>query len=132
MVNAHRIVHHANIPAYFEDDCDTRGRWRNSRRQHETYADTSIPFVDAKVAAAVCKGGPIAYVVDEESCISDCWILDHVTPHMARCGIPKATKSVIFLGPSPLGVLKPPLFVGASSSYSIARFTKCPGEHDIR
>jgi hypothetical protein len=45
--------------------------------------------VDAKVAAAVCKGGPIAYVVDEESCISDCWILDHVTPHMARCGIPR-------------------------------------------
>ncbi|KAL3772963.1 hypothetical protein ACHAWO_008693 [Cyclotella atomus] len=41
-----------------------------------TYADTSIPFVDAKVAAALCKGGPIAYVVDEESCVTDCWICE--------------------------------------------------------
>lgn len=28
-------------------------------------------------------------MVDEESCITDCWILDHITPHMARCGIPR-------------------------------------------
>ena len=38
---------------------------------HETYADTSIAFVDAKVAAALCKGGVIAYLLDPGSGIMD-------------------------------------------------------------
>ena len=30
-----------------------------------------VRFVDAKVAAALCKGGPVAYIVDSASGISD-------------------------------------------------------------
>ena len=64
-----------------------RGRWKNSTRQHDTYADTVIPYVDAKVAAALCKGGVITYQVIKESGITDGWIMDHVVPNMARFGI---------------------------------------------
>ena len=72
---------------FVQYDSDTRGRWKNSRRQHETYADISIPYIDAKVAAALCKGGPITYEVVPESGISDGWIIDHVTPFRASSGI---------------------------------------------
>ena len=46
----------------------------NQRPQQETYVNTSIPFVDAKVAAAMCKGGPIAYIIDPLSGVTDDWI----------------------------------------------------------
>ena len=62
---------------------------------HETYADTSIAFVDAKVAAAMCKGGVIAYLVDEMSGITDKWILDHVVPNMVRHGIDEQVCKVL-------------------------------------
>jgi hypothetical protein len=32
--------------------------------KHETYADTNIEFVNAKVAAAMCKGGVVVYKID--------------------------------------------------------------------
>ena len=67
-----------------KDDTDHRGRWKGDSRQQDTYADTTIPYVDAKVAAALCKGGPIAFVVREELGITDQWILDYVVPHMAE------------------------------------------------
>ena len=63
------------------DDTDHRGRWKGTDRQQDTYTDTTIPFVDAKVAAALCTGGPIAYLVREGSGVTDEWILDHVVPH---------------------------------------------------
>ena len=53
-------------------------------RQQDTYADTTIPFVDAKVAAALCKGGPVAYIVKDASGVTDQWILDYVVPSMRR------------------------------------------------
>ncbi|KAL3773982.1 hypothetical protein ACHAW5_000582 [Stephanodiscus triporus] len=60
-----------------KDDTDFHGRWKKSRHQQDTYADTTIPFVDSKVAMALCKGGPIAYVVKDASGITDQWILDY-------------------------------------------------------
>ena len=65
-----------------KDDTDHRGRWKSGDRQQDTYTDTSIPFVDAKVAASLCTGGPIAYLVRDGSGITDEWILEHVVPHM--------------------------------------------------
>ena len=69
-----------------QDDTDYRGRWKNSRRQHETYADTDIGWVDAKVASSLCKGGPIAYVIDPLSVsgVTDQWVLDHVVPNLSK------------------------------------------------
>ena len=72
---------------FMQDDSDYRGRWKNSRHQHDTYTGTNIPFVDAKVAAALCKGGVVAYLIDEDSGITDQWILDYVVPNMFQTGI---------------------------------------------
>ena len=79
-----------------KDDTDCRGRWRNSQRQQETYANTTIPYVDGKVAAALCKGGPIMYEVKEPSGVTSQWILDHVTRHMVESGFP--TQVCLVLG----------------------------------
>ena len=44
------------------------------------YAEVTVPWPDAKVAAALCKGGPVHYCVKERSGISEQWIIDHVVP----------------------------------------------------
>jgi hypothetical protein len=43
-----------------------------------------LTFVDAKVAAALCKGGPVAYIVKDASGITNRWILDYVVPSMRQ------------------------------------------------
>ena len=53
------------------DDTDYQGHWKDSWGQHETYVDTDIGWVDAKVASSLCKGGPIAYVIDPLSGVTD-------------------------------------------------------------
>ena len=65
-----------------KDDTDTRARWKR-KRQQDHYADTMLPFPDAKVAAALCKGGAITYSVKQNSGISEDWILKHVDPSIA-------------------------------------------------
>jgi hypothetical protein len=76
------------------DDVDHRGRWKGHDRQQDQYADTTIPFVDASVAAVLCVGGAIAYFVREESGVSSEWILEHVVPHLAG-GVPRQTCIVL-------------------------------------
>ena len=85
------LIINLRLYLYFciQDDVDSRGRWKNSRRIVETYLDNCIPYIDAKVAAANCKGGAIAYCVNENSGISDDWILTHVVPNMYAYGIDK-------------------------------------------
>ena len=51
--------------------------------------DTSIPFVDAKVAAAMCKGRPIVYAVDPMAGVTDDWILSYVLPTIVKAGVPE-------------------------------------------
>lgn len=66
------------------DDTDTRARWKKKGKgQQDKYADVCLPFPDAKVAAALCKGGPIHYNVKRTSGISEDWILSHVVPMIA-------------------------------------------------
>lgn len=65
-----------------KDDVDTRARWKR-KRQQDVYADTLLPYPDAKVAAALCKGGAIHYKVKVNSGISEDWILTHVVPLIA-------------------------------------------------
>ncbi|KAL9186556.1 hypothetical protein ACHAXT_005794 [Thalassiosira profunda] len=57
-----------------KDDTDTRARWKGSGRQQDAYADTTIPWRG--------KGGPVGYVVKEESGIDDTWVLDYVASAM--------------------------------------------------
>ena len=77
------------------DDVDHRGRWKSRDRQLDTYAETTIPFVDAKVAKILAVGGPVAYFVREDSGITDAWIMDHVVPNMVRGGVPRQVSIVL-------------------------------------
>ena len=76
-----------------KDDTDHRGWWNGDRRQQDKYADTTIPYVDAKVAAALCKGEPATYFLKEESRITDQWVLDYVVPNLSQM-IPRAAAIV--------------------------------------
>ena len=51
--------------------------------------DTSIPFVDTKVAVAMCKGGPIAYVIDPMPGVTNDWILSYNLPNIVNTGVPE-------------------------------------------
>lgn len=66
------------------DEIDTRGRWkRNSRRMVDRYVDVEQPMIDGKVAAALCPGGPVKYVLVEGSGISRDWLIANVVPGIA-------------------------------------------------
>ena len=43
--------------------------------------------MDAKTASVLCTGGPVAYVVREDSGIADKWIRDYVVPNMVAAGL---------------------------------------------
>ena len=58
--------------------------WKNSCHIEESYADTSVPRANVKVAHALCKGDAVTYRVVQESGITDDWILEHITPNMVR------------------------------------------------
>ena len=79
-------VTYVRMPGFSKDKVDVRvrGRWKSSTRIQDTYADTTIPCIDGKVAAALCKGGPIAYVAKESSGVTDDWIRTHVLPRTAK------------------------------------------------
>ena len=66
-----------------KDNVDLRARWKGKGRQQDTYADTTLPFPDAKVCAALCKGGPLHYRLRENSGISTEWICEYVVPHIS-------------------------------------------------
>ena len=62
-----------------KDDVDCRGRWKNNKRQVDTYIDVELPFADAKVAATLSIGGPIKYHYKEGSGLTDDWLLSNVS-----------------------------------------------------
>jgi hypothetical protein len=47
------------------------------------YADTVLPFPDAKVAFELCHGGPVKYKLRDESAVGNEWIVNNVSPHMS-------------------------------------------------
>jgi hypothetical protein len=63
-----------------EDDVNNRGRWKRTRRVVDRYLDVLQEYVDAKVQAALCVGGPIRYKLVEGSGISIDWYLENVVP----------------------------------------------------
>ncbi len=77
-----------------KDDGDHRARWKGGDRQQDEYTSTTIPYVDAKAAFALCKGGACAYIPKEESGVTDGWILDHVVPNAKR-HVPKQVAVVL-------------------------------------
>ena len=61
-----------------KDDKDYRGRWK-VKRVSDVYDDIQLDWVDAKVAAVLCPGGVVNYVVIDEA-VTDEWIVTNVTP----------------------------------------------------
>ena len=51
-----------------------------------------MPYADAKVCGALCKGGPIHCHLKEESGISSNWICDHVVPNIKQVYGPVVAK----------------------------------------
>ena len=49
-----------------------------------TYVDTSVPYPDAKVCAALCVGGAIRYDLVVGSGLDDCWVLKNVVPNISK------------------------------------------------
>ena len=47
------------------------------------YIDVSLPYPDAKVAAALCVGGAVKYGLRNGCGVSDAFIVEHVTPFIA-------------------------------------------------
>ena len=65
-----------------QDEINHRGRWKNTRHIQDVYTDVNLPYIDAKVASVMCKGGAVAYIVNDASGISEEWILEHIVPNM--------------------------------------------------
>ena len=66
------------------DEINTRGRWKRSlRRMVDRYIDVEQPMIDGKVAAALCQGGPVKYILVEGSGISRDWLIANVVPGIA-------------------------------------------------
>jgi hypothetical protein len=65
-----------------EDEVNNRGRWKRTRRVVDRYLDVEQEFVDAKVQASLCVGGPIRYKLEEGSGITSEWYMENVVPSM--------------------------------------------------
>ena len=66
------------------DEIDCRGRWkRNSHRVVDRYVDVGHHYIDGKVAAALCPGGPVKYVLVEGCGITRDWLMVNVVPGIA-------------------------------------------------
>ena len=66
-----------------EKEVDWRGRWKDMAHASSVYADTVLPFPDAKVAFELCHGGPVKYKLRDESGVGNEWIINNVSPHMS-------------------------------------------------
>ena len=74
-----------------KDEIDHRFRWKQ-KKQQDKYVSTDVPYADAKVCGALCKGGPIHCHLKEESGISSNWICDHVVPNIKQVYGPVVAK----------------------------------------
>jgi hypothetical protein len=63
-----------------EEEVNGRGRWKKTRRVVDRYLDVEQEFVDAKVEAALCVGGPIKYKLVDGSGITSAWYDEYVVP----------------------------------------------------
>lgn len=66
-----------------KDDVSARGRWKRAQQIVDRYIDVSLPYPDAKVAAALCVGGPVKYGFRNGCGLSDGFIIEHVSPFIA-------------------------------------------------
>lgn len=75
---------HARKNGCGREDVDKRGRWRQKVSTVDRYIDIPLSCIDAKVAAALCVGGPVKYKRVNGSGISDQWLAANVVPHILQ------------------------------------------------
>lgn len=67
------------------DEIEGRGRWkRHCNRIVDKYIDVEQEYIDAKVAAVLCVGGPIKYVLVQGSNVTNAWCEEFVVPSITR------------------------------------------------
>ena len=81
-------------PAEYATNCgahsnetEIRGRWKGAKggRVVFRYINVQQLFEDAKVAALLCLGGAVMYVIkDGITAITNEWLFQHVVPHVRR------------------------------------------------
>ena len=63
------------------EEVEARGRWKpNTKHIVNTYIDVKQEYMDGKVQAALCVGGPIKYKLVHGSNITPDWCNEHVVP----------------------------------------------------
>ena len=85
---------HRKLPASYATNCgcnseevEIRGRWKNKKggRVVFRYIDVKQLYHDAKVAAVLCAGGPVKYVLkDGITGIDDEWLFKYVIPSIRQ------------------------------------------------
>jgi hypothetical protein len=63
-----------------KDDKDTRGCWKATSRVSDRYNSVQLPYVNTKVASALCIGGPCIYILSEA--IPETFVYTHVVPEI--------------------------------------------------
>lgn len=81
----------------FQNVTDHMGHWKKSYCLYENFANMDICWINANVALLLCKGGPIAYVVNQLSRVLDQWILDHVIPNLGKKVMLKLLRCLVVL-----------------------------------
>ena len=85
----------ARLGGATKDDRDHRGRWKTNKCVSDTYEDTELPYVDGKVAAMLCPGGPCSYRIKSGSPVTEAWILHHVVPSISNSTYEPELKSIL-------------------------------------
>ena len=65
------------------EDVEIRGRWKGAKggKIINRYIDVKQLYIDARVAAVLCLGGPCKYSYKHEfDAITDDWLFEHVVP----------------------------------------------------
>jgi predicted ATP-dependent protease len=75
---------HARRNGCSRDKIDLRGKWKQRRRQVDTYLDATMSFPDAKVAAALCVGGPIMYMLRKDSGLDDSLVCENAVSNIFK------------------------------------------------
>ncbi len=67
------------------DEVEIRGRWKkNGGRVVFRYMDVAELYEDAKVATALCVGGPVKYALKDGIDIGNEWLFENVLPNICK------------------------------------------------
>ena len=76
-----------------KEEIEVRGRWRtDTNRVVDRYINVNQPYIDAKVASIICIGGPVKYVLREDSGITTTWLFENVVPKIRQRLGPRIAK----------------------------------------